>query len=358
MSYPIQHALFEPWFLAGLRLNNRIIAAPMTRQRASLNGCPSPIMEQYYEQRSDVGLIITEGTYVRDTGIGYCRQPGATTAEQLEGWRALIDRVHCAGGKIVVQLMDAGARSVPELCKGETPLGPSSSRSLGHKLPNSRGHIQCFEEASIEQIENIQKQTVLCAKNLVEVGADGIEIHAGTGYLFHEFIDRNLNLRTDTYGSDWEGRTKLLFEVLQDIKSENSEALLGVRLSPDFPPFSNPGGDEKLHDDYLRLFCGLKPSLVDYISLISGDIPHKILTQYVESSNVPVLIGSPRSYGETDVKSAMSLLDSGLGSAVVVGRQVAANPGIVKKWQNGEYLNKIKYDYLYQGGEKGYIDYE
>lgn len=229
-------SLLDAASLAGLPLRNRLAVAPMTRVSATPDGRPTPRMVEYYRAFADggFGLVITEGVYTDKVfSQGYLRQPGLTDNAQVEAWRDVVDAVHGAGGKIVAQLMHAGALSQGNPYRRRT-VGPSAVRPKGDQMPFYRGagayHVP--REMTLEEIEEAVAEFVNAAHRARSAGFDGVEIHAANGYLLDQFLSEGINLRTDAYGGDIRTRAALTVQTIAEVREAiGADFPVEVRIS-------------------------------------------------------------------------------------------------------------------------------
>src|SRR5512133_1495462 len=227
--------LFESYDLGGIRLANRTVMAPMTRSRCTHNSAPDALVAKYYEQRATAGLIVTEGTSPSPNGVGYARIPGIYNEEQVQGWRLVTDAVHEAGGKIFVQLMHTGRVSHQDnLPSGASVVGPSPEACPG-EMWTDKGGLQAHT-APVPMTEVDIAQAVAeyanAAKLAIKAGFDGIELHAANGYLMEQFLNANVNKRTDAYGGSAEARNRFTLEVAQACVTAIGANKVGIRISP------------------------------------------------------------------------------------------------------------------------------
>lgn len=244
MSTSTPSPLFSPVRLGALDLSNRVIMAPLTRNRAVAGAVPSPLAVEYYAQRATAGLIIAEGTD-QPARPGLPGYPGIHTPAQVEGWRAVTDAVHRQGGKIALQLWHVGRVSHTSLLPpGEVPVAPSAIRSTG-KTFTAQGFSDVSEPRALalEEIPALIEDYRAAARNAIDAGFDGVEVHAANGYLIDQFLRDGSNQRTDAYGGDIENRTRLLAEVVQAIADEIGAERTGVRLSPVTPVYDMHDSD-------------------------------------------------------------------------------------------------------------------
>ncbi len=229
--------LFQPAQVGDISVKNRIVMAPLTRSRASAHEVPSDLAPTYYRQRAGAGLIVSEGTQIRQDGQGYVSTPGIYSPAQLEGWKKVTAAVHEAGGKIVAQIWHVGRISHPDLIGGARPVAPSAIRANSKTfLPN--GNFDPVGEPralTIEEIKKVVEDFGNAAKNAVSAGFDGVEIHGANGYLIDQFLKDGANKRTDEYGGPIENRVRFMTEVVDASVAAIGAGRVGIRLSPVTP---------------------------------------------------------------------------------------------------------------------------
>ena len=225
--------LFSPFSLGRLRLPNRIVMPPLTRARADEHAVPSPLAARYYEQRAGAGLIIAEATAVSRQGTGYDNWPGLYTAAQQAGWRTITDTVHAAGGRIFIQLFHAGRMSHPAFHHGERPVGPSPiAAGPATELYDGVHHFTTPRALRAAELAGITGQFDAAAGRALAAGFDGVEVHAGNGYLLDQFLRDGANQRDDEYGGSPRNRARLLREITAAVISVCGRNRVGVRISP------------------------------------------------------------------------------------------------------------------------------
>jgi N-ethylmaleimide reductase len=355
-----KYMLFETYTLGNTPLANRTVMAPMTRSRAVDQNTPNALMAQYYAQRASAGLIITEGVSPSPNGLGYARIPGLFNAEHVAGWRMVTDAVHAQGGKIFVQLMHcgrvahqanlpAGARIVgpgAEVCPGE--MWTDASGMQPHTAP------QPMTEADISEAV---AEYAHAAKLAVEAGFDGIELHAANGYLIEQFLNANVNQRTDGYGGSAEGRNRFALEVAQACVTAIGGDKVGIRISP-HGVFNGTGPFDGVDAQYL--------SLVEKLSDLKLVYLHQLDHSAMGAPVVPAAgkkqlrAAFKQTYmaaGGFDAPTAEALLTHGDADLVAFGRPFLCNPDLVARMQSGAALNAPDMSTFYTPGEKGYTDY-
>jgi N-ethylmaleimide reductase len=351
--------LFSKTHLRSLALQNRLVMAPMTRNR-SPNNVPDALVAEYYAQRASVGLLITEGTSPSPNGVGYIRIPGIYSAEQVEGWKLTTAAVHAKGAKIFIQVMHSGRIGHPlNLPKGARVLAPSAIAAAGEIWTDAEGNKpqpvpQAMSAADIQQALG---EYVQAAKNAIAAGFDGIELHAANGYLLEQFLRPNSNKRTDRYGGSIENRARFVLEVADALIKEVGADKVGIRISP-FGVFNDMPNYPEMESDYTYLARQLNERgllyihLVDHSAMGAPPVPDSIRTMLRAQSNCKLILS-----GGYDEKRAEADLAAGKADVIAVGRALLANPDLIKRWQTGAALNPPDMSTFYQGGAKGYTDY-
>ncbi|MEA9727742.1 alkene reductase [Xanthomonas campestris] len=359
MSTSTPSPLFSPVRLGALDLSNRVIMAPLTRNRAVAGAVPSPLAVEYYAQRATAGLIIAEGTQISPLGQGYLDTPGIHTPAQVEGWRAVTDAVHLHGGKIALQLWHVGRVSHTSLLPpGEVPVAPSAIRSTG-KTFTAQGFTDVSEPRALalEEIPALIEDYRAAARNAIDAGFDGVEVHAANGYLIDQFLRDGSNQRTDAYGGDIENRTRLLAEVVQAIADEIGAERTGVRLSPVTPVYdmhdSDPQALFERAVERLNLIGGL--AFVHVIEGATGGPRDNIAFDYTALR--AKFDGAWISNNGYDKAMAEQAISRGDTDAVSFGRAYIANPDLVRRLRDNAPLAEPNQATLYGGGAEGYTDY-
>lgn len=351
--------LFEPFSLRALSLRNRVVMAPMTRNRAPGN-VPNALMAEYYAQRATVGLIVTEGVSPSPNGLGYPRIPGLFSDAQVEGWRLTTDAVHAKGGRIFVQLMHTGRAShVDNLPPGArvvssvtTPLSGMIFTDTAGQQPPSVPHA--LSEA---EIDSTVEEYADAARRAIAAGFDGVELHGANGYLIEQFLNANLNTRTDGYGGSIEGRNRFAIEVARAVAAAIGAERVGMRISP-YGAFNDMGGFPEVEAQFLALVRELSAiglayvHLVDHSSMGAPAVPSAFKAE-LRGAFDGVFIAS----GGLDRESAERLLKNGEADLVAFGRPALANPDLVARMQQNAPLNAPDFATFYTPGEKGYTDY-
>lgn len=347
-------SLFSPVTLGAIELANRIVMAPMTRDRAGPGDVPTPLMVEYYAQRASAGLIVTEGAQPSAVGKGYWRTPGIHSAEQIEGWRAVADAVHARGGRIVMQLMHCGRVVVPANRGFDAAVIAPSAIACPAPVPGPDGvpvptATPC--EITVAEMPALLEEYVQAARNAIAAGLDGVELHCASGYLINQFLNPASNQRTDAYGGSAENRIRFPLEVLRALADAVGADRVGFRISPGNPyngmdpadPAATFGPFVKAADALGLAFChvvdmGL-PDL-DTLALLRANFSGPIIAN-----------------NNLKADSARALLDAGKAEAVSFGRAFIANPDLAERIAAGAPLAKPDFSLLYTGEERGYTDY-
>lgn len=350
-------SLFEPIEVGKLTLSNRIAMAPLTRNRAGEGQVPQAIAVEYYAQRAGTGLIITEGTQPSLVGQGYLDTPGIYTDEQVEGWRAVADAVHARGGHIVVQVMHAGRIAHPDNRAPADIVAPSATAAPNTMVtPSGPQPFPTPRALDADELPGIVAEYVHAARQAVAAGFDGVEIHAANGYLLHQFLAPSSNHRTDAYGGTPENRARLAIEVVTAVADAIGPERVGIRISPSHNIQGCIEDDaEATATTYRTLVDAIAPLGIAYLSYLAD--PRAELTRDLRARFGGPVIGNS-GFGSVTTKSdAQTLLDEDLADLVAIGRQVIANPDLVRRWQEDAPLNEPDSQTFYGGGAEGYTDY-
>lgn len=351
--------LFSTTTLGPLTLQNHLVMAPMTRNRATGN-IPNELIAQYYAQRATAGLIITEGTSPSPAGLGYPRMPGIFSAEQIAGWKLVTDAVHARGGKMFMQLMHCGRIGHPlNLPAGARILAPSAVAAAGEMYTDAEGMKpnatpQAMTEADIRIAIAEFAQG---AKNAMAAGFDGIELHAANGYLLEQFIRPNSNRRTDRYGGSIENRARFVLETAEAAIVAIGKNKVGIRLSP-FGVFNDMPLYDAMEDDYAWLAQQLNARglvyihLVDHSSMGAPTVPESMKATFRKLFKGTLILS-----GGYDAARAESDLAAGKCNLIGVGKPFLANPDMVTRWKAGAAVNTPDMNTFYTPGPKGYTDY-
>ncbi len=350
------NTFFDKLKVGNLELENRIVYSPMTRSRADDEGVQPDFAAEYYVQRASAGLIITEATNVSPMAKGYVRTPGIYTDKQIESWRKVTNAVHKQGGKIFMQIFHTGRIALPDFLPEEIekPVAPSAVKAAGQNYTDD-GMKDFVEprEFTMEEVKQAVRDFAKAAKNAVDAGFDGVEIHGANGYLVHQFLGTNTNLRTDEYGGSDENRARFLFEVVDAIAAEIGSEKLGLKISPTVP--FNDMEDANAKEFYPYIIEELNKRNLAYLHLGFEETPemdihwHKFLR--------PLFDGVYFANGGFDKESGKKFLAENNTDAIVYGKLFLANPDLPKRFKTDAELNDWDADTFYTPGRKGYTDY-
>jgi N-ethylmaleimide reductase len=353
--------LFEPLATTtSLRLANRIVMSPMTRSRAIDANTPNDLMAEYYSQRASAGLIITEGTSPSPNGLGYARIPGLFNEAQVRGWRTVTDAVHARGGRIFVQLMHTGrVTHVANLPAGAEVLGPMSDACPGEMYTDSHGMQPHTAPRAMttSDISRTVEEYAQSARLAIDAGFDGIELHAANGYLIEQFLNANVNKRTDAHGESADGRNRFALEVARATVAAIGAHRVGIRLSP-HGVFNSTGEFPGVAAQYLALVRELSGMGLQYVHVLDHSamgappVPAELKSQLRAAFEGVFILA-----GGFDRASAESALQAGQADLIAFGRPFLANPDLVDRMRVDGALNNPDPTTFYTPGPKGYTDY-
>lgn len=348
--------LLTPFIKGKLELKNHLVMAPMTRSRA-IDNLPNQLMANYYGQRTGAGLIVTEGTAPASEALGYPRIPGIFSRQQTDGWKPVTNKVHNAGSKIFLQLMHTGRIGhTDNLPKGLNLVGASDIKATGQIFTDTKG-LQDFSAPvplSKNGIKDVINSFVLAAQNAIEAGFDGVEIHGANGYLLEQFLNPNVNNRTDEYGGSMENRSRFGIEVVQAIADAIGKEKTGIRFSPfsklgDLAPYDA----EKTNSTYEWLAQNLDELQIAYIHVaVNAPIPEKTFQGIRKNFSGTIILSN----GLTP-ETGEQALHAGFADLVAFGRSFLSNPDFVERIIANAELNPVDYANLYTPGSAGYTDY-
>ena len=348
--------LFDEVTIGNLKLSNRIVMAPMTRNRAAEGNVPQAMNAEYYRQRASAGLIITEASQVSPEGVGYPATPGIHNQQQVDGWKMVTDAVHDEGGRIILQLWYCGRISHPDLLPdNQIPVAPSAIRPEGEAV--TFDGMKAFVEPralTIDEIKDIVNQYRDAAENAKQAGFDGIEVHAANGYLIDQFLRDGSNHRSDEYGGSVENRMRLLNEVLDVVSEVWASKSIGVRLTPENSFNSMSDSDPQSHFEYF--IKQLNKRDLAYIHLLEGDMMSE--SREVDYRALrDAYDGIYMANNGYDKQRAQTALANGDCDLVAIGVPFLANPDLVYRYKNDLSLNEADQATFYGGDETGYTDY-
>jgi N-ethylmaleimide reductase len=349
--------LFEELPTPAWLLRSRLVMAPLTRNRADEAGVPGDLAVEHYAQRATAGLIVTEGTQPSAVGQGYLTTPGLHSPEQVAGWSRVATAVHERGGRIVAQLMHAGRVAHPDNKHGLETVAPSALAAPGEMFtadgPKPHPVPRALETA---ELAGVVEEFVQAARNAVEAGLDGVEVHAANGYLLHQFLAPVSNVRTDEYGGPPENRARFVIEVTRAVAEAIGPERVGIRISPAHQVLGATEEDPAdVEATYGALVDGIAPLGLAYLSVLAD--PRQDFVQRLRKEFGGVFIVNDGFGTITTLETAQSILAEDLADAVAVGRLFLANPDLPHRWQTGAELNEPNPDTFYGGGAEGYTDY-
>lgn len=351
--------LFEPFKLGDIALKNRIVMAPLTRNRATRGlDAPNALNVEYYRQRAGAGLIITEGTQISQQGQGYVWTPGIYSPEQITGWKAVTDAVHAEGGKIIAQIWHVGRVSHVSLQPGnQAPVAPSAVQA------NTKTYIESgFAEVSqprelgLDEIPGIIADYARAAENAKAAGFDGIELHGAHGYLLDQFLRDGSNTRTDIYGGPIENRVRLVLEVVDAVSKVFGKGRVGIRISPVSP--ANDARDSNPQALFLHLVQKLSEAGIAFIHVVEGAT--RDARDYLEFDYAPLRKAFKGAYianNSLTRELAIEALAEKRADLVAFGRLFIANPDLVERLRRDAPLNTPDVATFYGGDARGYTDY-
>ena len=346
--------LFESLRVGNVTLRNRIVLAPLTRQRSYLSGVPSDANVTYYRQRASAGLVVTEGTYPSEVGKAYLFEPGLCSEAHMHGWRIVTDAVHAEGAAIFCQLMHAGRVTDHLLLDGREPVAPSAvqpdptltyTRCPRAQMPFPPPHALTTREV-YDVIDEFKRATEFA----VRAGFDGVELHGANGYLPIQFLSTNTNLRDDEFGGSIERRAHFVLACVDAMASVRGPAYVAVKISPG----STAQGvfDEDPIGTYTHLTRELSKRGIAYLQLQSGRLDWDVYTTLR-----PLFDGPLIAVRALTRPSAALMIADGRADLAAFGQMFLANPDLVERFRNGWPLNEPKLETYYSQGEAGYTDY-
>lgn len=367
-----QPVLSTPVTLGHHTLNNRVVLPPLTRQRSAQPGdIATALMAEYYRQRAGAGFMISEGTQIEPRGQGYAWTPGIYSAAQIDGWRTVTDAVHADGGVIFAQLWHVGRVSHNALQpEGAAPVAPSAIAALQAKAFIETGPgVGELKQPPVPralttlEVKALVAQYAQAARNALDAGFDGVEIHSANGYLVNQFISAHANQRDDEYGGSLDNRLRFLREIVEAVCQVVGPERLGVRFSP---LFSGTDQDrvyiglveEDPHHTYIEAIKVLEASGIAYLSIAEADwdnapdLPDSFRQAVRETFSGRIIYA-----GRYTAERGARLVEAGLADLIAFGRPFIANPDLPQRIFNGWPLNPLREEGMYGGGEAGYIDY-
>lgn len=371
MNAPLPHALaqsldadslklFQPGRIGDIEIANRVVMAPLTRCRAdeAAGDIPgSALNVEYYRQRSNAGLIISEGTQVSPLGKGYMATPGIYSEAQVEGWKPITQAVHAAGSKIVAQIWHVGRITHPDLTGGAQPVAPSAiAAKVVAYTRNGKVEAPVPHALTIDEIAEVVAQFRRAAANAIRAGFDGVEIHGANGYLVDQFLRDGANQRTDAYGGSIENRCRFALEVVDAVVAEIGAGRVGIRLSPVTP--ANDLSDSHPQALFGHLVEQLDQRGIAFLHVVEGATGGpRDLPGFDYAAARQAFKGIYIANNGYDRQMAIDAVESGRADAVAFGRQYIANPDLVQRLKQGAALNQPDPQTFYTPGPVGYTDY-
>ena len=354
--------LLQSYKMGEIFLKNRVIMAPMTRNRADNKAnSPTDLHVEYYSQRTGAGLIITEGSQISERAVGYINTPGIYSEEQVEGWKKVTEAVHNKDGKIFLQLWHCGRISHPKFHDGEKPLAPSAVN------PNTQAYTPDGFEDTVEPKEMTVpeiKETILefkkASQNAKDAGFDGVEIHASNGYLIHQFFNANANKRHDEYGGSIQNRSRFFFEVLEAVSEVWNEEAIGVRLNPSLNKAFGITATKETIPTFDYIIDKLNAYDLAYLHLSEpftdvSDIDY--LEPHIAQHYRPIYKGTLMINGGFDQQKGNKVIEEGNADLVSFAKLFISNPDLPERFKQNAPLNDWDEDTFYTPGAQGYTDY-
>lgn len=356
--------LFSSHSVGAISAQNRIVMAPMTRARSSQPGdIPNAMMAEYYAQRASAGMIVTEATQISRQGQGYSFTPGIYSEEQIEGWRKVTEAVHAKGGKIVLQIWHVGRMSHESFHDDGKPVAPSAL------APNAQvwvvnpqtGEGEMLDcpvprALTLQEIDAIIGDFRQAARNAMDAGFDGVEIHGANGYLIDQFLRRTANIRKDAYGGSIENRLRFLREVVDAVADVAGPSRTGIRLAPYIT--QRGMNDDQIIETILQAAQYLDRAKLAYLHLVEADwddapiVPESFRHDLRAAYSGTIIVA-----GNYDQSKAERIVADGLADMAAFGRPFIANPDLPRRFHDGLPLSAFDGSTLFGGDAHGYTDY-
>ncbi|HEX8840155.1 MAG TPA: alkene reductase [Sphingomicrobium sp.] len=349
--------LLDPVKIGSIDLHNRILMAPLTRARSNREAVPNELMAAYYAQRASAGLIVSEATGISREGLGWPNAPGLWNEEQVEGWKVVTRAVHDHGGRIVAQLWQMGRLVHPDV-SGLHPISSSATTApdYAHTYEGKKPYVEA-RAATLDDIERIVGEYAAAARNAIEAGFDGVQIHGANGYLVDQFLRDGANVRPDLYGGSIENRIRFMTEVLEATGAAIGMDRVGIRFSPNI--FSQGVEDSDplpLFDAVARRLEELQVPWIELREPLPGQ-PGPQPTERVSPAMRKLYSGKIFLNGGFGPDSAREFMAEGVADGISFGRPFISNPDLVRRIAEGAPLNAGDVDTFYAGGANGYVDY-
>ena len=356
------NTLFSPLQIGHIAVANRIVMAPLTRNRAR-DRVPNALMAEYYRQRANpatgAGLIVTEASQISPMAQGYLDTPGIYSPEQVEGWRAVTEGVHAEGGKIVIQLWHVGRISHTSLLPGgASPVSSTAKPASGKTfIEGGFATVSAPRSLTVDEIAATVNDYRHAARNAMAAGFDGIEVHGANGYLLDQFLRDSINDRTDAYGGGIAQRVRLLLEVMTAVAGEIGGGRTGLRLSP-VTPSNDAGPDSDPQALFGHVVEALAPLKLAFLHLIEGQTGgRRDIAPFDYAALRRRFAGAWIVNNGYTGEMALDAVASGRADAVAFGKAFIANPDLGRRLREGAPLNALDTARLYGGGAAGYTDY-
>lgn len=357
-------SLFDPARVGDIPVANRIVMAPLTRNRAGAGYTPTDLTVEYYAQRASAGLIVTEAAQIMPEGQGYLDTPGIYSPEQVAAWKKVTDAVHAKGGRIVIQLWHVGRISHVSLQPGGVPPVSSTDRVAVGKVFTKEGFVETSKPRALrtDELPGIVAAYRHAARCAIDAGFDGVEVHGANGYLIDQFLRDSINDRTDDYGGSIENRTRLLVEVMTAVVEEIGAGRTGVRLSP-VTPVNDAGQDSNPQALFNRAVERLAPLKLAFLHVIEGQTGGARDVAPFDYEALRTLYKAGHEAGAWMVNNgynrqmAMDVVASGAADLVAFGRPFISNPDLVRRLKEDKPFAPMNPKLLYGGGAEGYTDY-
>jgi len=342
--------ILDPIQIGELTLPNRVLMAPMTRLRATVDNVPTPMMTEYYTQRASAGLIIAEATPISPGALGYAQVPGIWSGAQVQAWRSITTSVHSHDGRIYLQLWHVGRISDPIFLNGELPVAPSAIAAAGHvSLVRPQKAFVTPRALETHEVHEVIEEFRLAAQNAERAGFDGVEIHGATGYLLDQFLESGTNVRTDEFGGSVENRARLLLEVADACVSVFGAGRVAMRISPRADKHDMSDASPAETFSYVAREAGKRNLAYLHAREYRADdslgprLKHEFGGIYVANENFTFA-------------SANESLAKGEADAVSFGRLFIANPELPRSFAEGIDLDQPDPTTFYAHGPEGYVD--
>lgn len=357
-------SLFDPFQLGDIALANRIVMAPLTRNRAIEGNLPGPLTVEYYRQRATAGLIISEASQISPMAQGYLDTPGIYSPEQVAAWRKVTDAVHAEGGRIVAQLWHVGRISHVSLLPGGAAPVSSTDRQSNAMTFTRDGFVPVSKPRALrdDELPGVIADYVRAARCAMDAGFDGVEVHSANTYLLEQFLRDSINDRAGPYGGEIANRARLTVEVVEAVAKAIGAGRTGVRLSP----MTTFGGTAALDSNpqalYNHVVDRLAPLGIAFVHVIEGEtggprVPPEAGVTFDYDAMHRRFPGAWMVNNGYTRELAMETVASGKADLVAFGRSFISNSDLVRRLREGAPLNELRADKLYGGGAEGYTDY-